>query len=69
MIIHSKYQKLLNALVLTYLKLSYNTLQWFIESYDYTDNKTNVINMKELYEKFSRSNYYTNLSKDVIVLD
>jgi hypothetical protein len=46
-----------------YLELSCNIVQWFKENYVKTDEQNNFIQIKELYEQFSHSDYFFTLSK------
>lgn len=47
----------------SYLEMSCNIVQWFKENYEYTGNTDNVQKVKDIFEHFSNSNYYANLSK------
>jgi phage/plasmid-associated DNA primase len=46
-----------------YLELSYNIVQWFKDTYEYTGDKKHIIKMKDLYMMFASSGYFANLSK------
>lgn len=46
-----------------YLELSCNILGWFKDTYDKTDNKMDIIKLKDLFSAFKQSEYYFNLSK------
>jgi phage/plasmid-associated DNA primase len=47
-----------------YLELSCNILGWFKDNYDKTDNKTDIIKLKDLFSDFKESDYYDNLTKN-----
>jgi hypothetical protein len=47
-----------------YLELSCNIVQWFKDNYELTNNKNDTIKIKDLFEDFTNSEYYTNLSKN-----
>jgi phage/plasmid-associated DNA primase len=47
----------------SYLELSCNILQWFKDNYRLTDDKSDFIKIKDVYDKFSNSDYMYNLSK------
>lgn len=47
-----------------YLELSCNILTWFKDNYDKTEDKNDVIKLKELFNDFKKSDYYHNLSKN-----
>jgi phage/plasmid-associated DNA primase len=47
----------------SYLELSCNILQWFKNNYKLTDDKSDFIKIKDVYDKFSNSDYMYNLSK------
>jgi phage/plasmid-associated DNA primase len=47
-----------------YLEMSCNILQWFKDTYNYTGDKNAICKMKDLYEVFTSSNYYSNLTKN-----
>jgi phage/plasmid-associated DNA primase len=46
-----------------YLELSCNILGWFKDNYELTENKNDIIKMKDLFCNFKESEYYYNLSK------
>lgn len=46
-----------------YLELSNNIVQWFKDNYEYTNENKDICKMKDLYESFSNSMYFVNLSK------
>jgi phage/plasmid-associated DNA primase len=46
-----------------YLEMSCNILQWFKDNYKYTGDKNNICKMRDLYDDFSASNYFINLTK------
>jgi phage/plasmid-associated DNA primase len=69
---HKKYKKNNSLLILPksvqertqlYLELSCNILSWFKENYEYTGNKKDFYKVKELYEDFTESMYFSNLTK------
>lgn len=39
-------------------------LSWFIDNYEKTNNKKDIIKLKEIYDNFSHSDYFYNLNKD-----
>lgn len=47
----------------TYLEMSCNIVQWFKDNYEHTGNNTDICKIKDIYEDFSQSSYYFNLSK------
>jgi phage/plasmid-associated DNA primase len=47
-----------------YLELSCNILGWFKDNYDKTENKKDIIKMKDLFNDFKESEYYSNLTKN-----
>jgi phage/plasmid-associated DNA primase len=47
-----------------YLEMSCNILQWFKDSYIYTETKTDLCKIKDLYEDFTTSTYFINLTKN-----
>jgi phage/plasmid-associated DNA primase len=47
-----------------YLEMSCNILQWFKDNYKYTNIKTDICKMKDLYDDFSSSTYFINLTKN-----
>jgi phage/plasmid-associated DNA primase len=47
-----------------YLEMSCNILQWFKDNYKYTENKTDICKMRDLYDDFSTSTYFVNLTKN-----
>ena len=47
----------------TYLEMSCNIVQWFKDNYKYTGNNTDISKIKDVYEEFSQSSYFFNLSK------
>lgn len=47
----------------SYLEMSCNIVQWFKENYEYTGINDHVQKVKDIFELFSNSNYYANLSK------
>lgn len=46
-----------------YLEMSCNIVQWFKENYYITDNSDNIFKIKDLFNTFSHSDYYCNLTK------
>jgi len=69
---HKKYKK--NGYVLKlpesisnrtmlYLEMSCNIVQWFKDHYQYTEDKNCTIKVKDLYDNFVNSEYFSNLSK------
>ena len=46
------------------MELSCNILGWFKDNYDKTENKTDVIKLKDLFNDFKDSDYYHNLTKN-----
>ena len=48
----------------SYLELSCNILQWFKDNYKLTNDKSDYIKIKDVYEKFNNSDYMYNLSKN-----
>jgi len=46
-----------------YLELSCNILTWFKDNYNKTEDKDNIIKLKNLFSDFKKSDYYFNLSK------
>jgi phage/plasmid-associated DNA primase len=46
-----------------YLELSNNIVQWFKDNYKNTNNSSDICKMKDLYDDFSGSNYFVNLTK------
>src|SRR5439155_1509613 len=46
-----------------YLESNCNLLQWFKDKYELTDDKNNLLIIKDIYEKFKLSEYYENLTK------
>lgn len=47
-----------------YLEMSCNILQWFKDNYKHTDNKNDICKMRDLYDNFSSSTYFINLTKN-----
>lgn len=47
-----------------YLEMSCNILQWFKDNYKYTEKKTDICKMRDLYDDFTTSTYYVNLTKN-----
>ena len=47
----------------TYLELSCNILQWFKENFTHTENKKDILKLKDIYDMFCNSGYYSNLTK------
>jgi phage/plasmid-associated DNA primase len=47
-----------------YLELSCNILQWFKDNYEYTGKNTDICKMKDLYDNFSHSSYFTTFTKN-----
>jgi len=47
-----------------YLEMSCNILQWFKDNYKQTGEKTDICKMRDLYDDFSSSNYFMNLTKN-----
>jgi phage/plasmid-associated DNA primase len=46
-----------------YLELSCNIVQWFKDNYQYTDENDKVSKIKDIYENFTQSMYFINLTK------
>ena len=46
-----------------YLQMSCNILTWFKDNYRCTNDKKNMCKIKDTYNNFTGSNYYSNLSK------
>jgi len=46
-----------------YLELSCNIVQWFKDNYEITNDRNDTIKIKDLFEDFTNSQYYVNLSK------
>ncbi len=46
-----------------YLELSCNIVQWFKDNYEITEDRNDTIKIKDLFEDFTNSSYYVNLSK------
>ncbi len=46
-----------------YLEMSCNIVQWFKDNYNLTNNKTDFIQVKDIYADFVLSDYYVNLSR------
>ena len=47
-----------------YLEMSCNILQWFKDNYKQTDDKNNICKIRDLYDDFSSSTYFINLTKN-----
>ena len=47
-----------------YLELSCNILGWFKDNYDRTEDKKDIIKMRDLFNDFKESEYYSNLTKN-----
>ena len=47
-----------------YLELSCTLVEWFKTNYKKSDNNKNIIKIKDIFENFSTSEYYFNLSKN-----
>ena len=47
-----------------YLELSCNILQWFKDNYELTNNKKDIIKIKDIFAEFCASSYYFNLTKN-----
>ena len=47
-----------------YLEMSCNILQWFKDNYKHTEKKTDICKMRDLFDDFSSSNYFVNLTKN-----
>ena len=47
-----------------YLEMSCNILQWFKDNYKHTGEKSDICKMRDLYDDFSSSNYFINLTKN-----
>jgi hypothetical protein len=45
------------------LELSCNIVQWFKDNYQYTDENDKVSKIKDIYENFTQSMYFINLTK------
>lgn len=46
-----------------YLKSSDDLYNWLEDNYEHTDNKKDIIKLKDIYELYKRSDYFTNLNK------
>jgi hypothetical protein len=46
-----------------YLALSSDIYQWFSDNYTKTNDKNNVLHLKEIYNEFKQSEFYMNLTK------
>jgi hypothetical protein len=44
--------------------MSCNIVQWFKDNYMLTNEKENYIQVKDIYSKFTESDYYLNLSRN-----
>jgi phage/plasmid-associated DNA primase len=55
--------KSVNERSLLYLELSCNIVQWFKDNYVYTEDKNDIIKIKDLYAEFVISPYFANLTK------
>lgn len=67
------YKKNNNALLLPksledrtqlYLELSCNIIQWFVDTYELTENIDDICKVKDLYDKFTESIYFANLTRN-----
>ena len=58
-----KIPKLVQERTNSYLEMSYNILQWFKDNYELTDNMSDICKMMNLYDDFTKSNYYLVLTK------
>lgn len=47
-----------------YLEMSCNIVQWFKDNYTLTNEKDDYIQVKDIYSKFTQSDYYLNLSRN-----
>lgn len=56
--------KSINQRTTQYLEMSCNIIQWFKENYKHTGEKTDICKMRDLYDDFSASNYFVNLTKN-----
>jgi phage/plasmid-associated DNA primase len=55
--------KTINDRTQTYLELSCNIVQWFKDTYEFTDDSKKISKIKDVYDKFTQSDYFSNLSK------
>jgi len=55
--------KSVNDRTQNYLEMSYNIVQWFKDSFELTNKKEDIIKIKDLYDDFTKSNYFFNLGK------
>jgi phage/plasmid-associated DNA primase len=55
--------KSINERTQTYLELSCNIVQWFKDNYIFSEDPKDVSKMKDIYDKFTESEYFFNLSK------
>ena len=46
-----------------YLESSCNILSWFKETFELTKNKEDIIKVKDIYELFTKSFHYDNMTK------
>jgi phage/plasmid-associated DNA primase len=46
-----------------YLEMSFHIVQWFKDHYEYTGKREDVVKLKNLYEHFSTSSYFFNMTK------
>jgi hypothetical protein len=46
-----------------YLESSCNILSWFKETFELTKNKDDIIKVKDIYELFTKSFHYDNMTK------
>jgi phage/plasmid-associated DNA primase len=56
--------KLIQERTRMYLELSNNIVQWFKDNYKITKIQTDYCKIKDLYDDFTKSNYFVNLSKN-----
>ena len=47
----------------TYLELSCNIVSWFKDNYELTTNMKDICKIKQIYDDFSKSNFFDILSK------
>jgi len=47
-----------------YLEMSCNIVQWFKDNYELTTDKNDYIQVKDIYAKFTQSEYYLNLPRN-----
>jgi hypothetical protein len=55
--------KSINERTQTYLELSCNIVQWFKDNYEFTEDSKSISKLKDIYEKFTQSDFFSNLSR------